>query len=179
MASLSKEQIDGRKAVQVAFIVDNLEEAALHWVRSVGAGPFFLQRELPVSNVRGPDGEPAEFEQGIAVGQWGSVMVELVEVRKAAPAIAHEVMTTPGFNHMAYFAADPAAEAARLVESGAPVLLTLDFGGVPVHFHDARSTAGFVIEHYPYVDAIEQTYGFVADAAEGWDGTDPLRVLGG
>ncbi|GAA4550805.1 VOC family protein [Pseudonocardia xishanensis] len=179
MASLSKEQIEGRKAVQVAFIVDNLEEAALNWARTVGAGPFFLARELPVSNVRRPNGEHAEFEQGIALGQWGSVMVELIEVRKAAPAIVHEVMTTPGFNHIAYLAADPEAEAARLVESGAPVLLTLEFGGVPVHFHDARHTTGFVIEHYPYVDAIEQTYGLVADAAEGWDGSDPLRVLGG
>jgi hypothetical protein len=30
MASLTKEQIDGRKAVQIAFIVANLEEAALY-----------------------------------------------------------------------------------------------------------------------------------------------------
>jgi hypothetical protein len=179
MARLTKEQIEGREPVQVAFVVDNLEEAALHWVRTVGAGPFFLQRDLPISDVRGPDGEPAVFEEGIALGQWGSVMVELVEVRQVAPAIAHEAMTKRGFNHIAYFASDPEAEAVRLAETGAPVILSLNFGGVPVHFHDARRTAGFVIEHYPYADAIEQTYGFVAEAAEGWDGTDPLRALGG
>jgi Glyoxalase/Bleomycin resistance protein/Dioxygenase superfamily len=179
MASLTKEQIDGRKAVQIAFIVENLEEAALHWARTFGAGPFFLLRELPVSNVRGPDGAPAVFEQGIAVGQWGPIMVELVEVRKVESEPAATIMSTPGFNHIAYFAADPEAESARLVNSGAPVLLTLDFGGVPVHFHDGRATAGYVIEHYPYVDAIEQTYRMVAEAADGWDGTDPIRALGG
>jgi hypothetical protein len=39
MALLTKEQIDGRKPVQVAFVVDNLEDAALRWVRTVGAVP--------------------------------------------------------------------------------------------------------------------------------------------
>jgi hypothetical protein len=68
MAHLTNEQIAGRSPVQIAFIVDNLEEAALHWAGTFGAGPFFVLRELPVSDVRGADGEPTIFEQGIALG---------------------------------------------------------------------------------------------------------------
>jgi hypothetical protein len=39
MALLTKEQIDGRKPARVAFVIDNLEDAGLRWVRTVGAGP--------------------------------------------------------------------------------------------------------------------------------------------
>ena len=36
MALLTK---DRRKPAQVAFVVDNREDAALRWTRTVGAGP--------------------------------------------------------------------------------------------------------------------------------------------
>ena len=40
MAILTPEQLNGRKIVQVAFHVNNLERAALHWACNFGAGPF-------------------------------------------------------------------------------------------------------------------------------------------
>jgi hypothetical protein len=169
------QQIDGREIVQIAFHVNDLARAALHWARCFGAGPFFVYEHVAVSDVRGPDGEPAVFDQGAAFGQWGTLMVELVKMHQIEPDPVASIMLRPGFHHIAYFAADSAAEVARLESQGARVLTSLGFGGVRVHFHDALATSGFVIEHYPCVDAVEEVYRKVAEAAVGWDGTKPVR----
>lgn len=175
MAHLTPAQLDGRTIVQIAFHVNDLERSALHWSRNFGAGPFFVYERVPVTDVRGPHGHPGVFEQGAAFGQWGAVMVELVKMHRVEPDSAASVMLRPGFHHIAYFAADTAAEVARLERTGAPVLTSLGFGGVRVHFHDGLATSGFVIEHYPCVDAVEQVYRKVAEAAQGWDGSKPVR----
>ena len=175
MALLTPEQVDGRTIVQAAFVVDDVERAAHYWAETFGAGPFFLYDKVPLLDVRDATGAPAVLEQAAAFGQWGHVMVELVQPQRADPGLLTETMTRPGPNHIAYFAADTAAEVKRLEASGAPVIASLDFGGVRVHFHDARATAGFVIEHYPCIDAVKATYEAVAQAAEGWDGSDPVR----
>ncbi|WP_322544783.1 VOC family protein [Rhodococcoides fascians] len=177
MALLTDEQIHQQKIVQVAFVVDDLEKAALHWAQTHGAGPFFFLDEVPLTDVRGPDGEPGVLQQGFAVGQWGPVMVELNRQDRIEPAAAGDILMAPGFSHIAYFSTDSEAEEQRLVEAGAPLLMSLSFGETRVRFHDARSTSGYVIEHYACAGAVEETYRRVAEAAEGWDGTDPFRAL--
>jgi catechol 2,3-dioxygenase-like lactoylglutathione lyase family enzyme len=175
MALLTGEQVHGRKIVQVAFNVDDLEKAALYWAETHGAGPFFVLNEVPVEDVRGRDGQPGVLEQGIAVGQWGSLMVELVRQDRMEPAVAAEAMTPLGFGHIAYFTDDSEAEEARLEAAGAPLLVSLSFGETRVRFHDGRKTSGFVIEHYSFTDGMEEVYRKVAEAAEGWDGSNPVR----
>lgn len=177
MALLTGEQINGQKIVQVAFVVDDLERAALHWAETHGAGPFFFLDEVPVTDVRGPGGVPGVLEQGFAVGQWGPVMVELNRQDRVEPAAAAEALTTPGFGHLAYFSTDSEAEEERLEKAGAPLLLSLSFGETRVRFHDGRKTSGFVIEHYSCSGAVEEVYRKVAEAAEGWDGSNPFRPL--
>ena len=175
MSLLPFETYQGRQIIQIAFSVDNLEQAALHWARTFGAGPFFVYEALTLDEVRGPNHEPGVFELGAAFGQWGAVMVEFVNMRRVEPAASAPALMQRGFHHIAYFSADSAAEVERLEASGAPVLMRLGFAGVPVHFHDGRATAGFVIEHYPCVGPIEELYRKVAEAAKGWDGRDPVR----
>jgi hypothetical protein len=175
MALLTDEQVHGRKIVQVAFIVNDLEKAALHWAETHGAGPFFLLDEVPVTDVRGPNGEPGVLKQGFAVGQWGPLMVELNRQDRVEPAAAAEALTPLGFSHIAYFSTDSEAEEERLVAAGAPVLLSLSFGETRVRFHDGRKTSGFVIEHYSGAGEVGEVDSRVAAAAEGWDGSNPVR----
>ncbi len=175
MTNLVPEQVNGRKIVQIAFNVNHLERAALHWTQRFGAGPFFIYDQIPGTDVRGPDGTPGVFELGAAFGQWGPVMVELVQIRRVEPDASASVLLRQGFHHIAYFASDTEAEVAELERTGAPVLVSLGFGAVRVHFHNGLDTSGFIIEHYPCVDAIEVLYRKVAEAAVNWDGSQPLR----
>lgn len=175
MTILAPEQFNGRKIVQIAFNVNNLERAALHWIHRFGAGPFFIYDQIAGTDVRAPDGSPGIFELGAAFGQWGPVMVELVKIHRVEPDASASVLLRQGFHHIAYFASDTEAEVAELERNGAPVLTSLSFGTARVHFHDGLATSGFIIEHYPCIDAIEELYRKVAEAAAGWDSSQPLR----
>lgn len=175
MSFLSDEQLAGHKIVQIAFVVDDLEAAALTWVERFGAGPFFVHDEVPVGDVRDAVGRPAVLEQGNALGQWGSLMVELVKWHNLEPGMMTETMGRKGFNHIAYFASDSDGERDRLVNAGTPLVASLSFGDARVHYHDAVADHGFVIEHYPCVDAVELAYRKVAEAANGWTGENPVR----
>ncbi|WP_342661399.1 hypothetical protein Rruber_05164 (plasmid) [Rhodococcus ruber] len=175
MALLTQEQLDGHQIVQIAFVVDNLEDAARGWSGTFGAGPFFVHENMPVSDVRGPDGRPAVFSQDVAIGQWGSLMVELVKWHDLQAGPVADVLGRSGFNHVAYFAPDSDAERERLEAAGHKVVVSLGFGDLRVHFHDAVAEHGFAIEHYPCADVVEELYRKVAEAAQGWDGADPVR----
>lgn len=175
MALLTQEQLDGHQIVQIAFVVEDLEDAARGWASAFGAGPFFVHENMAVSDVRGPDDKPAAFAQDVAIGQWGSLMVELVKWHDLEPGPVANVMGRRGFNHIAYFASDSKAERERLETAGHDVVVSLGFGDLRVHFHDAVAKHGFAIEHYPCADVVEELYRKVAEAAQGWDGKNPVR----
>ena len=102
-------------------------------------------------------------------------MVELVQIHRVEPDSIASALTRPGFHHIAYFAPNSEDEAARLAANAMPVLISLGFGDIRVHFHDALASAGYIIEHYPCVDGIEALYRKVAEAALDWDGSKPVR----
>jgi hypothetical protein len=175
MATFTPEQLAGRKAIQVAYTVSDLEQAARFWAEAYGAGPFFVFDKAPISDVRLANGQVTTIELGAAVGQWGPVQVELMKWNRVEPAAVSDVLTVPGYNHIAYFSPDPEAEVRRLEAAGSPLLVSLKFGPVPVFWHDGRATTGTLVEHFPVDDAILGLFTMVAEAADGWDGTDPVR----
>lgn len=174
MHSISSVAADDRTVVQIAFVVDDLEEACLQWVRTFGAGPFFIHDPVRLGEVIGADGSPGVFEQASAFGQWGEVMIELVRFDRVEPAQAARVLCQPGLSHVAYFATDSGAEVRRLEEAGAPLLMKLGLGAHHCHLHDATESLGFIVEHYPF-QAVERNYRMVSEAAASWDGRDPIR----
>jgi hypothetical protein len=174
MDSISSMATDDRTVVQIAFVVDDLEEACLQWVRTFGAGPFFIHDPVRLGQVIGPDGSPGVFEQASAFGQWGAVMIELVRFDRVEPVEAARVLLQPGFSHAAYFATHSEDEVRRLEEAGAPMLMKLALGPHYCHLHDATNTVGFIVEHYPF-QAVERNYRMVSEAAASWDGRDPIR----
>lgn len=177
MATFTSEQLTGAKVIQLGYTVDDMEKAARHWAITYGAGPFFLFDEAPISGALTGKGEPTTIGLGAAVGQWGSVQIELMQWRVIDDAHISSIMTAPGFNHVAYFSEDSAAEAAKLAADGIPVLASLKFGTTPVYWHDGRATSGHLVEHFPRDEAIEGLFRTVAEAAIDWDGADPIRRL--
>ena len=57
--------------------------------REFGAGPFFLRRHIPLASVT-YRGTPATFDHTSAYGQWGAVMVELVQDHGIGPSVVRE-----------------------------------------------------------------------------------------
>lgn len=165
--------------VQIAYRVDDLEAACHEWAERVGAGPFLIRRHLAVTATH--HGEPAVYDHSAAFGQWGPVMLELVELHACEPASMREVFEhdRPGqVNHYACFVDDLEAASAALEAAGFPLEMSLtSSSGMQVRFHDARELVGGILELYVGTEHLRAHYDHVAELARDWDGTDVVRYM--
>jgi catechol 2,3-dioxygenase-like lactoylglutathione lyase family enzyme len=160
-----------RAPVQIAYAVTDVEAAAAVFAETTGAGPFFVIPHIALASarVRGADGA---FDHSSAYGQWGPVMVELVE--EHTPPLVR-----PGDVHHLAFMVDSLARAALWCErqGWSEVLHAETTGGQVFAFHDARAERGHLVELYEPSDRLVAFYAMVAAAATDWDGHDPVRRL--
>lgn len=165
--------------VQIAYRVPDLEAACHEWARRVGAGPFLVRSHLAVTATH--DGAPAVYDHSAAFGQWGPVMLELIQLHECEPAGMRAVLEhdRPGqVNHFACFVDDLDEASAALEEQGMPLTMSLtSSSGMEVHFHDARDMVGAVLELYVGTPHLRGFYDKVAALAQGWDGTDVVRRI--
>src|SRR5215831_1703046 len=88
---------------QVAYVVDDLDAAIAHWVKVVGAGPFFRLDHARAADVR-YRGVPIEGDVSLALGNSGDVQIELIAPHGDGPTIYRELPR--GVHHLAMFADD-------------------------------------------------------------------------
>jgi len=165
--------------VQIAYAVPDASLAAAQWAVSCGAGPFFVREHIPLVDVQ-VRGKPGTFDHSSAYGQWGSVMVELVQDHTVGPSPVRERFAPDesGLHHLAFFVDDLDDATARLVAAGHPLAMSAGTaGGMRFHFVDAIATHGHMFELYEPTAQLRGFYAMVAGAADGWDGSDPVRML--
>ena len=163
--------------VQIAYAVVDVNTAALRWATDFGAGPFFVRPHIPVTSVV-YRGEPGAFDHSSAYGQWGSIMVELVQDHTAGPSAINERYHdgASGLHHLAYFVDNLDATTAALNGLGFATAMTGQAGTTRFHFIDAVESMGHMIELYEPTDHLRAFYAKVADASRQWDHHDPVRL---
>jgi hypothetical protein len=165
----------------LAYVVEDIEATVTRLVGQLGAGPFFLIERVPLENVRSR-GEPAEFVHNSAFGSCGGGAIELMEGIRLAPERVEERFSgpRPRIHHVAY--AVPPTEVAdlrcSLDERGLTEYLSSQLGGVRATLHDASAALGHDIEIHVESQGLRDFFGMVRGAAEGWDGSEPLRPVG-
>ena len=159
--------------VQHAYFVDDVVAAARAWTATFGAGPFFVMEHIPLTNVV-YRGSPGSLDHTSAYGQFGGIMVELVQQNCDAPSVftGHP----RALHHAAAFSPDLDTSLAEFAEAGAPTAMIAETSnGMRFAFADARSLTGHYFELYQDNAGIREFYTMVAAAADGWDGQDPIR----
>lgn len=165
--------------VQVAYVVPDVEQAALRWAAECGAGPFFINHHIAVTNVvyRGVAGE---FDHTSAYGQWGDLMVELVHDHGTGPSVIRERFAPheSGLHHLAFIVDDFDVALARLAANGYPLAMSAaTAGGTRFAFVDAVASHGHYFELYQRSDRLFAFYDRVRTASVEWDGAEPVRHL--
>jgi catechol 2,3-dioxygenase-like lactoylglutathione lyase family enzyme len=164
--------------VQIAYAVPDVDAAAARWVADFGAGPFFVRRHIEGHDVV-YRGAPAVFDHSSAYGQWGWVMVELMQDHGAAPSIVRERygVHETGLHHLAFVVPDLDAATAHLASLGFDLAMSARSTNTRYHFMDTVDAIGHMVELYERSDRLENFYALVRDAAVGWTGIDPVREL--
>jgi hypothetical protein len=164
--------------VQVAYVVPDVDVAARQWVTDIGAGPFFIRRHIEANDVMYRN-QPGEFDHSSAYGQWGPLMVELMQDHGTAPSVVRERFgpSDSGLHHLAFIVRDLDEATRQLGTSGFELVMTARSTSTRYYFVDAVATLGHMIELYERSSRLEAFYDMVRNAADGWNGADPLREL--
>lgn len=165
-----------------AYLVDDIEATVNRLVGQLGAGPFFLIEDVQLEDLLSR-GEPAELVHNSAFGSCGGGVIELMETVSLAPERVEKGFSgpRPRIHHIAY--AVPLGEVAdlrsSLEERGLPQYLSARTGEVDNSFHDASAVLGHDLEIHVDSQGLRDVFGMVTGAAEGWDGSEPLRPVEG
>ena len=164
---------------QIAYFVPDIVTAARAHSRTFGSGPYFVAEHIPLSLCR-YRGEPAELDHSSAYGQWGDVMVEFVQQNNAGPSVFLDLYPDggQGMHHVALIVDDMRAEISRFEKAGHEAALYAEVApGVGFAMMDCVAELGHFVELYEPTPQLLGVYDLVRSAAQGFDGTDPIRYF--
>ncbi|PEQ11510.1 hypothetical protein B2G71_16915 [Novosphingobium sp. PC22D] len=165
--------------VQACHVVADIEAAMAEWLRTTGAGPFFVMSHVRPSNGR-YRGQPVALEMTCAFAQAGPLQIELIEQHDAGPSVYRDMYApgAGGFHHFCYWAdgtieAETAHYAALGIEPG----YLASFGPLNFAYFDLRHTIGCFLEVLEREPGTVALFDAIAEAARDWNGSDPIRYL--
>jgi hypothetical protein len=178
MRQLGWGQALGRVA-QMAYVVEDLDAAIAHWVRDLGAGPFFVIDSFLQPGAQVYRGAESKADMRIAMGFSGQTWFELIQPLDHHPSIYQEVIARRGYglHHHGIAVADVAAARADYIARGwsecfrSPV----PTGGDVIFLENGDGAAPCFIELLPVTAGMDAHFTSFWKAAQNWDGTDPVR----
>ena len=165
--------------MQTGFVVDDMISALRYWTEVIGAGPFFVMearewRELTYK------GAPTNVHMRLAIGQWGPMQLEFIEQLNDAPSPYLDFLAAGrrGLHHFGVLVDNLEAELAAFASRGKEVVFR---GSTAQDFRFAYLVddehPGSMIELMERGVAADELSKMIKDAAQNWDGRDPIRVL--
>lgn len=166
-----------RAARQIAYFVPDVVAAARAHSALFGSGPYYVAEHIPLGLCR-YRGREAELDHSSAYGQWGEIMVEFVQQNNEGPSVFRDMYPDggEGIHHVALIVDDLEASMKAFEATGCETGLYAEVSpGVGFAMMDCRKTLGHFVELYEPTEALRTVYGLIRSAAQGWDGTDPIR----
>lgn len=160
---------------QTAFVVDDIEREANHWVDFHGVGPWFIYTvDIADTTYRG---QVVRMKARMGLAQSGTQQIELIEP-SPEPSIYTEFIDSglSGIHHVCYWAEIAAARNHFLSLGGEQAQ-----HGVTGNGNEFLYMTG--TKDIPFVEIVDPNksmtafFDHVARSAQDWDGSDPVRFL--
>lgn len=173
------------KPMQIAYVPDDFDAALAHWTQNMGVGPFYVMEGIALEDMRFM-GAPSDLRFTIALAQWGDVQIELIRTDNDSPSIySGDYLPGSGAMHHVCLLTDDIAAARSAIEAGGGLVLVegkVGADGAVIYADcgpaESRPNAGAIVEVLQPASGSDALFGMIADAAKGWDGSEPVRVLG-
>lgn len=162
---------------QIGFIVKDFDAALASWLAS-GVGPWFVMRGVKLN--ASYRGQPCEVSLTIGWANSGDMQVEVMWQEDDSPSIYTEFLDSgrEGFHQLAWWTTDFEAAMRDVEAEGWPVVWAGGQEGVRYAYAEAPSGPATVMEISELTDMVAGFNQMIRDAAQNWDGSDPIRTLG-
>jgi hypothetical protein len=169
--------IDG--IIQIAYVMPDLRAAMTEWTAKLRLGPWFLFSPFkPLT--QSYRGGPTDLSTSLAMAYSGHMQYELIEQHNDVPSVYRETVEKRGygFHHWGVSAHDFDKSLAGLKEAGYELAFYAEPDrGIRVAYMDTTADLPGFIELIETGEAVEGLFTMMYQAALGWDGKDPVRVL--
>jgi Glyoxalase/Bleomycin resistance protein/Dioxygenase superfamily len=165
---------------QMAYIVRDIDRAMDYWLKVVGVGPFFLLENHSSAGAQ-YRGKPTDMRISLAFAQSGPIQIELIQQLNDAPSLFRDFLDSgrEGLQHLAFWTQTFDADMARYRDAGYSVVQTAGLNGPNNRnaFIVRQDDDELVIEISEISGTKGEFFRQIADAANGWDGSDPIRRI--
>jgi len=154
------------KLVQVAYIVENLEDSVQNFARELNLGGWVIVENLNFSELT-YRGQPVKFKTSAALAYSGEMMYELIQQHDDTPSAFTEVINSTGygFHHLA-MAVTSLDESIRKYEArGYEMITMMATGGGRGAYIDTRRTLPGFLELLEISDMINGLFGLAYERA--------------
>ena len=158
---------------QLGFVVRDLDAALATWV-AMGVGPFYVLRN--VAQDTSYRGEPCSVVLSVAFANSGDLQIEVIQQHGDTPSIYQEFLASgrEGFNQFAFWTQDLAA---TLESIAWPVVWSGGGDGTGYAYVEQPGSPAAILEIMAINPGTEALANLVRTAAQGWDGSNPVREL--
>lgn len=155
--------------IQYAWVVPDLEAAIHEWHRTLGVGPFLVNRNIPIVDPR-HRGRPRAVPFSTAVAQSGSAQIELVEQHDDGPSAFRDTVPkgVTRLHHVAIVTDDYDGMLRRYAD--VPVAADGRLGAIRYCYLDTSPQIGAMLEILDDQPQLRAFFGAIRKAAERWDG---------
>jgi hypothetical protein len=161
----------------IGYVVDDLQAAIPQAIATLGTGPFFLIEHMTFDETTYRGGL-ASYDHSSGFAAVGDLLIELTQVHGAQPPELREALGgTLGIGHVGYVVDDQAAEVARLETQGLRAFHTGRTGPASAVWLES-DWLGHHVEVLQSAPPLLSFYASIRAAADGWDGSDPIRRRG-
>lgn len=163
---------------QVAYVTDDMARTLEFLTTTCGIGPWFLAENFSIADVR-HRGTATELSIDIAIGNSGALQFEVIQPHGPGPSIYQEFLDRypGGFvpQHFSSWVADFEGSVANARDRGfVPVLEGTSGFGSFIYMQNPTQP-DFTFEITEFTPARRSVFDQIRQAAEDWDGADPVR----
>jgi methylmalonyl-CoA/ethylmalonyl-CoA epimerase len=165
--------------MQLAFVPRDFDAAVDHWARVMGVGPFFHMQHLtpPAMWYRG---HPTRFDFSIALAYWGDIQIELIQQHDDVPSIYSDWSKAgrSGVHHVCQMVDDIDCARAAFDREGCEILQEVALDEGHAIYGQTLGGLGIMFEVIQSPPPLIEMFEMIKSASIGWDGADPLRIVG-
>jgi methylmalonyl-CoA/ethylmalonyl-CoA epimerase len=158
--------------IQVAYVVDDLNEAIRQW-SALGAGPFFVIRRIQYVEQTYRD-VPSDAEVSAAFGYLGNIQIELLRPLDRSPSSFNDFREQhgSGVQHLGILSRNLAEDSQKLKARGySEIQRMVSTTGVETVLFEVSNIEGTVIELIDATPAVLEGFAQMKAASVGWDAT--------
>ena len=169
---------------QLGYVIGDIDAAMEHWTRQMGVGPFFYLPDAQFIDFR-HRGAPSDVRISAAFAQCGPVQIELIQLGNDAPSLWREFHNAghQGLQHIAFWHDEKNYD--RVLKGALAAGYTVAMSAASIEpsgklvYFDQQDHPGTAIELSCLSPKKKAVFDMIAEAAIGWDGSDPVRRFDG